>query len=217
MLFRSKITADLVKKNKLSLEEADILFSIANNISPMFICGYILNSKLHCKELTIPFLIAVYGPPIFYGIVVSSLKSKKKQTLSKTPPEKKAVSRINFDIIDTAIMNGFETMIKLGGYIIIFSIVISFVAILPGKLPILKGIMSGLLEITNGVNNISAMNLSISKKTILLSVLVSFGGLSGIFQTSSMIKGTGLKIENYVVRKLLFAAMTFFLAVCLIK
>ena len=43
----SKNCAELLRQNKISKKEAEVLFIITNNISPVFIQSYILEQQLH--------------------------------------------------------------------------------------------------------------------------------------------------------------------------
>ncbi len=122
-------------------------------------------------------------------------------------------SQMNFKIIDAGIMNGFETLTRLGGYIMLFSMIASITQ----KLPLssqTRLILTGIAEITNGINLLPASIESMQWQYILAMTFTAFGGLSGIAQTSSMIKDTGLSLKNYCVLKLLLAGCSLILAWC---
>ena len=57
---------------------------------------------------------------------------------------------MNFKIIDTGIMDGFETLTRLGGYIMLFSMIASLLQKLPVP-HIVTLILTGMVEITNGI------------------------------------------------------------------
>ena len=148
----SKNCAELLKAGKLEKEEADLLFIITNNISPVFISSYIL-----CQELNTPSLIGIsylilYLPPLILGAFWCRFFSRSGKTAGqeKTPT---SGSQMNFKIIDAGIMNGFETLTRLGGYIMLFSIFASILTELPLCLPI-KTLLIGITEITNGIHQL---------------------------------------------------------------
>lgn len=122
------------------------------------------------------------------------IAQKKRKTGRKTASQ----SQITFKIIDAAIMNGFETLVRIGGYIMLFSILISLVEKLPLSKPVLI-LLENVLEITNGINCLANTDWSIQTKYILAMTATAFGGLSGIAQTSSMVKGTSLSMKNTVL------------------
>ena len=137
------------------------------------------------------------------------LHRKKEENRQKKTASQ---SQITFKIIDAAIMNGFETLVRIGGYIMLFSILISLVEKLPLPKPVLI-LLENVLEITNGINCLANTDWSIQTKYILAMTAPAFGGLSGIAQTSSMVKGTSLSMKKYCLVKLFLTLCTFLLAV----
>ena len=130
-----------------------------------------------------------------------------------TNNHKKAASRskINFQIVDAGIMNGFETLTKIGGYIMIFSILASCFYMLP--LPeSLKLYCIGLTELTNGIHALSNSSLSANYQYILAMIFTAFGGVSGFAQTSAMIKDTSLPMGKYIFWKIVLCIITGILA-----
>lgn len=200
----SKITADLVRQKEISTEEGNVLICISNSFSPAFISSYFIKCSLKKPELSWVCYLILYLPPLIFGY----LKLKKYQKNSFLPIKKSASrSQLDFKIIDTGILNGFETLTKLGGYIMLFSILATFISKLPIKNITLKIICIGMLEATTGIHAATFLS-SFSAKFCLMTIFTAFGGLSGIAQTSSMIKDTDLSIKYYISHKLLFACVS---------
>lgn len=123
---------------------------------------------------------------------------------------------MNFKIIDAGIMNGFETLAKLGGYIMLFSMAASLIKQLP--LPVLyQTIGIGATEITNGIREIGLLSANTADKFLLAMGFAAFGGISGLAQTASMVKGTGLSMKKYITGKLCLTAVTVCLSICYLK
>lgn len=205
----SKNCAELLKQEKISPYEAEVLFIITNNISPVFINSYILYQQLKMPQLFAFSILILYLPPI---ILADILLQKKKSSIHT----KKAASRskMNFQIIDAGIMNGFETLARIGGYIMLFSILSSLVTLLPVSNTV-KTFVIGFLEITNGISNLATTTLPSNIKFILAMMFTSFGGICGLAQTSSMVNGTTLSMKKYICYKLLLTAISTFAAVIL--
>ena len=108
-------------------------------------------------------------------------------------------------MLDSCLADSFESIVKVGLYIIFFSILIA----LPGKLsaghPLLAGILPT-LEMTNGILMIhkAAPDLTVSYPLIL--GLTSFGGFCSAAQTKCMLKAASLPILPYIIQKLTAAA-----------
>lgn len=112
-------------------------------------------------------------------------------------------------------MDGFETLTRLGGYIMLFSMIASLLQKLPVP-RVVTLILTGMVEITNGIAMLPDSGLPQSVQYVLTVVYTAFGGLSGIAQTSSMIRDTPLSIKRYCIAKLLLAACCGLLA-CLVS
>ena len=205
----SKNCAELLKQGKISPYEAEVLFIITNNISPVFINSYILYQQLKMSQLFAFSILILYLPPI----ILADILLHKKKSFDNT---KKTASRskMNFQIIDAGIMNGFETLTRIGGYIMLFSILSSLISLLP--LPeSAKTLMIGFLEITNGISHLATATLPPNIKFILAMMFTSFGGICGLAQTSSMVSGTSLSMKKYICYKLLLTAISTLAAVIL--
>lgn len=109
-----------------------------------------------------------------------------------TPP----AFKLNMLLLDASIMTGFETLIKLCGYIVLFSIFakITMLFFTEASLPFTMLIAN--LEITNGIQLLSNSHLSAKTTYILAIQLLSFGGFSGITQTGSVFSNTTVSASD---------------------
>lgn len=209
----SKITAELVANGKISREEGQRLFCVCNNISPMFVSSFILNDCLGRPDLRGYSYLILYGPPLIL-YMISNYKRNFPSGLEN--PEKKPAS-MNFQLIDAGIMNGFETLAKLGGYIMLFAILAQMTTLLPIKNASLGCILIGFTEITNGISKTAHAGLDFTASYPLLMAYTAFGGLSGIAQTASMVKDTGFSLKPYLKMKLAGTGITFLLALLFVQ
>ena len=209
----SKIIGQLSESGQLQKQEAQILLSVCNNISPVFITGYMVHQCIGCDAYMVPAILCIYLPPLFFASI------RLRHLKGRVPNQKNEASRsqITFKIIDAGIMNGFETLLKLCGYIVIFSILCKPLSMLQSSLPFISLILSGILEITNGISYIAGYGFSKDMMFLLCTTFTSFGGLCGVAQTSSMISDTTLSVSAYIRDKLLFALMTFVCALCYLR
>ena len=208
----SKNCAALLLVGKMDKHEAETLFIITNNMSPVFIQNYILGQQLGLTSYFGWSILVLYLPSIVLGMFLL-----KKNTCNKKL-QKKSASRlkINFQIVDAGIMNGFETLTKIGGYIMIFSILASCFLMLPMP-KLLKTGCIGVIELTNGIHYLSSTVMSLESKYVLAMMFTAFGGLSGVAQTSAMIKGTGLSMKKYVMWKLVLCIITGILSIIVMQ
>lgn len=112
-----------------------------------------------------------------------------------------------FQILDESIMNGFEAVTKLGGYMILFAIASQMISYCCQGVATLEPFLTGICEITNGISKIDAAPLPSPVKYTGLVAVTAFGGFSCIAQTASMIRGTALPIREYIMAKLIQTAI----------
>lgn len=204
----SKNCAELLRQNKISEKEANVLFIITNNISPVFIQSYILEQQLQLSGFFFKTLLILYLPPLILGRILLQKTDNIIRPIQKNSASR---SKINFQIVDAGIMNGFETLTKIGGYIMIFSILASCFFMLPFP-ELIKMCAIGFTELTNGIHILCASTLPPEHKYVLAMLYTAFGGISGLAQTSAMIKETCLSMRKYIFWKAILSIITGILA-----
>lgn len=198
----SKISADLVVQEKISRKEGEILAICFNQLSPVFISGYLLTSILEMPKLILPSYGALYLPPLCYGIW------KLKQFKPKDQKNSASDSNLDFRIIDAGIMNGFESLTKLGGYIILFSIFADLLHIYNTGYPLINLICTGLTEVTTGISCLKHSDLPPEFVYSLSMFFAAFGGLCGFAQTCSMTRECSFSKARYLICRLCFAIIS---------
>lgn len=202
----AKTCADLVREKKISIHEGNYLLTFVNNASPAFISSYIVNALLfrNCSALHIAALI--YIPSIITAFILNPLfrKDLKADDYAVMPDDSCAGK--NFSL-ESAIFSTLNTLVRIGAYIIIFSILCEFIKLLPCHY--VKVALSGLLEITTGTFLVSVSSIPLQWKIRLIVFFTSLGGISTLFQTYSMIDGSGLSIKWYVIGKIIASATAF--------
>lgn len=203
----SKITADLYNQNLLNRDDAETLAMVSNNLSPMFLISFISAVKLNRPDLAPLTVCFVYLPPLLYLYLHAAFKHTR--TPETTITLKKASRfQMNFKIIDASILDSFETITKIGGYIMLFAIVVAEIQsfALPSKL---SCILIGITEVTNGISTLTASDAFSFGETYLLTIVfAAFGGLSGLAQTASMLKSTSLSLWQYLIHKIGFTLVS---------
>lgn len=207
----AKITADLTEHQLISPKEGQYLLGFCNNVSPMFIITYVAVQSFHNKQLILPSVLILYGSALIYGLLTRNWKhSFRKNGQKKEEP----LLPLNFKIVDASIMNSFETITKLGGYIVLFAILAAMCNLIPFPSELFHCILIGLCEITNGVQAATASGLTFPVQYCIVLTAVAFGGLSGLAQTASMIKDSPLSLSRYLIAKLITGLLT--LAGCIL-
>lgn len=202
----ARLTGDMYRQHRISREEAVYLLTFANQSSPMFLSTYVVLHGLGDSTLTLPVFVIFYASA-FLTSLVFRIRSRRFG-LPPSKPKKEVPEQTSYgNLLDTSIMNGFEIITRLGGYIILFSILAGIVLQLPAPLHTAAPFLSGLTEITTGIHTISGTTLPLQVKFTAIVCCTAFGGFSTVAQTSCMLNGTGLSIFTYLKGKLVNAAV----------
>ena len=207
----AKTTSDLLNVNKISRSEASYLLSFCNNTSPAFILSYVVAQNMKERNLFIPFFLILTFTPLmlsfifrlFYRLPESSCSFPQVTPGSFSNPSES----ISDNFLDRCILNAFESVTKVGGYMMMFSVLIQLLAsVLPNT--IFSLLLYSSLEISTGIRLLFSSALYTTEKIILCAFLTSFGGWCCIAQTYSMISSSQLPILPYITAKLVTALVT---------
>lgn len=203
----ARLIALQIQEHRLSINEGQYLLSFCNNVSPMFCISYGILFAIGAEDI-LPYLFIIYGSALLFGfftrpkyIPEHNLTSKKQTSSSENI----------FQLIDVCIIDSFLIMIKLCGYLMLFSIISTGILMLiPDDMFYAAPVITSLLEITGGLSRLASMPLGTLRSVIGI-VSLTFGGLCCIFQTNSVINNTGLSLKKYILHKVLITMLAFLL------
>lgn len=202
----AKVTADLLRAEKISDREARYLLSFCNNTSPVFIINFIVWKTFGDERLMLPTLLILIGSPVLMSFIFRRIYLKGRHPFPKPSAAlKEKKTRFDFSVLDSCMMNSFEAIVKVGGYIILFSVLLSLLEELSGQNSILIAAAPA-LEVTNGILLLSSSVSDPGLRYAAVLGLTSFGGLCSAAQTQCMLEGTGLSVIPYIIQKLTTAA-----------
>ena len=237
----AKIASKFRENNICSKAECERLLSFTNNSGPLFIIGTV--GILMYQNTTIGILLFITHllGCISVGFIFrfwkrnDNFKNYGKKKNYNYLSNKNNVNFANLgEVLAESITNSIYTILLIGGFVVIFSSIISILKA-SGILNILcasispifnilhidsnfiSGILTGFLEITNGIQSISSIackNFSIN--LVITAFLLGFGGISVFLQVFSITSKTDLSIKPYIYGKLLhglFAAFYTFLLI----
>lgn len=207
----AKVTADLIGSRYVSEDEGRYLLSFCNNTSPVFILNFIVWKTLGKEELIAPSLLILLGTPMLMSFLFRRFYLKGRKQFSGLKEAGHTKANWNFKIVDTCIMDSFETITKVGGYIILFSVILELVRSAPFELPFITYLLPT-LEVTNGIALLGKSALPFDMQYCAILALTSFGGICAVAQTQCMIQKTNLSILPYTLEKLATAVVTSLIA-----
>lgn len=221
----AKLIADLYEIGHLSDHNISKYAALCTQFGPAFVINYIGNTQLHNEIPSFYLLLCIYLPSILcmLGLTVfetiQHLQDPSTAATDRGVGNKIPVSRsyLNFKIIDTGIINGFETMLRIAGYIVLFSILSEAINMLPGQHAWFSSLVTGLLEVTTGVNKCATSQLPYHVMFCFICGIVSFGGFCGMFQVKAIMKHCPFRLTSYIVIKTICALSSIGLALLCIN
>lgn len=115
-------------------------------------------------------------------------------------------------ILDYSIIDAFSTMVRVGGYVILFSILSAFLGHLLAGTGSIKYVLISLLEVTNGLNLLKTAPFDTHTKWLVMMACTAFGGLSVMAQIKGMLVGTSLSIKPYIIGKCIYTVVVVILS-----
>lgn len=204
----ARMCADFLTRGEITYGEAQYLLSVCNHPSPMFLLGFVV-SQLQVKVPPALLLTCLYLPVLPLSLAARKVyqtggDKNRKPSPASQPGSGKPVPPPSLEDI---LFSTADTMVLIGGCIMLFSVLAIWIRYLPFFTPQVKACLAGFAEITTGINQICGV---FPPRASLLPVVgaVAFGGLSGIFQTKSVIKNAGLSIRHYIIWKAVHACLS---------
>lgn len=226
----SAVTAQLRQEKLISRAEGERLMSFTNNASPLFMLAAVAVGMFHDPRLGLVIALAHYGANLTLGLLLG-LASKSKglrksratqgsgvSLLSRALRELKLANQDNWQPLgqrlSSAISKSVNTLLMIGGFIILFSVIIEmlsqlgvtgalarFFALVIGQLgmdPSLgDAIATGIFEVTLGAKLAAETAAPLQDKILVTTFLLSWAGFSVHAQAAGLISGTDLRFFTF--------------------
>ena len=207
----AKLAHDLYIDQQISRREGEYLLTFSCNASPVFIISYLsgilLKNKISAVQMILTFLAADLFCMLFFRFVVYRGHTVDSVCVNKIKKETYQQDSIGA-ILDVSIMSGFETITRLGGYILIFSLLFTGFYHYWPFCSQNKILLTSPIELTTGLHQIAQSAFSWKIKYITSMTLTAFGGFCVMFQTKSVLEEK-LSILPYIFAKCLNASLVF--------
>ena len=192
-------TSELYSKKQLDKTSALICICAFNNVSPAFISGYICMTILSDKNLFIPVFVIQYLTVLINSVIIKLLHKKTDTDYISVPVENVIDNK---NIIENALNNSLINIARLGGYVVIFSIISNYISHYLKNYALIPCL---LCEITSGVTFIRNNNL------FCLLPFMYLGGVCSMYQTFAVDKYNINPKKKYIFSKLTGAAVSLIL------
>ncbi|MEK4148501.1 sporulation integral membrane protein YlbJ [Robertmurraya sp. FSL W8-0741] len=228
----AKLTARLRQEGQLTKIEAERLVTFTNCSNPLFIFGAVSVGFFYNPQLGIILALAHYLGNFTVGIMMRfhgknhehtakknvkfSLKNAFRELHRTRINDKRPLGKLLGD----AVMSSIQTLLMIGGFIILFSVINqllsnlhiiemvgSLVALLLQLIHLPESfsipLISGIFELTLGNKLTSQVeNVTLLQQAIIASVILAFSGLSVQAQVASILAQTDIKFKPFFIARI---------------
>ena len=231
----AKLASELRNNNEISRYEAQRLVSFCSTSGPLFMVGAVAIGMFNNPSIGYIILICHYLGSLTVGILfrnygkeyISSKKLVLSNEIDKVICDRNKDNRGFFVLFGDAVYSGINTMLAVGGFVIVFSVVFKILSIfnfielvasiihIPLSLigmskELCYAFISGLFEITIGCSQVSSITTTPELlRVALCSFIIAFSGLSILAQCCSFLAKTDIKTTTYIFSKLLHGIFAF--------
>lgn len=214
----------MLENKRINGDEANYLIPFTNNCSFQFIVGALAYSMLN--DFSLFKFIAI---PHFTAAIILSFCIKNK-TSYKIKKNIIVQAPVTFhQAFSLSIYKSIISILSVGGVIVIFSVFSNFfndtltslsttISLSSHTKDIIYSLIVGALELTNGCSIISSSSyVPLELKLIIINFLVSFSGMSVIFQTIAVTEKFELDITNYILYKFILGIISVLICILMLN
>lgn len=216
----ARVTAELYAQRQLTQAQAKRSIALASTAGPSFILSAVATGMLQKPACGLFILVPHLLSAILTGAIVCLLVPAKKSTAHPTPIQPLPAATIVVDSIKRSMID----LLQVGAFVIFFSALIQlllhlgilgfFSRILAFPLSLLglpdtvaEGAAAGFIEMTKGCSLIADTSTSLTAKLITICTIVSFGGISVLFQCYTYASKCGISLRFLLFTKIIQACI----------
>ena len=200
----AKFIKNLLDEEILNTNEAEYLLTFTHFSSPLFVIGFIGCTTLGEKELGYIILLS----HIISNFIIAFITRKKEFCVTNTKDKKLTITKRKgfIESLTLSITRTINTLLLLliTTFLIISTIILKF----GNPSPLTKALISGTLEMTQGIKYISTIEIPQYVKASIIGFFISFGGISIHLQVMSILSDTKIKYRTYFLARIAHAFLT---------
>lgn len=196
---------ELFDKKLITIKDLKQALNFCHFISPLFIINTVGILFLNSKKLGIIIFISGIISSIVIGIITRNNYNNHIEFNIPCSNKKNFITILS------------QSIVKCASNLILIMGVITFISCILTILKLNNSSLSGIFEITIGLNNISNLNINNEIKTIIISSLISFGGFSIHAQNFSILENKKIRYKPYLKSRILHCIISGCITFLIIK
>ncbi len=219
----ARLIGEMVRKGEIDTRQARRLISFGSTSGPTFLLGAVGAGMLGSVTAGIVIAVSHYIGALLTGLLFCGMdslrKTKKRSSDNRNAFSTEAENKMRergvwqkgrnndlFAVFTDSILGALKSLGIVLAYIVLFMFItdlIQFSGLLNFfDMPQVKALIKGFLEMTVGCAAISRTMAAFNIKILFCTFLVSFGGISVIGQSMSMLAGSGISFKYFIAVKL---------------
>lgn len=216
----AKLTAELYLDGKITRGQAYRTITFSSTSGPLFVITTVGIGMFGSVALGLLIMLVHIIGSMLNGLLY------RRYALSDNFRQFPKIHNKSQNILEDAMMSSINSILLIGGYVCFFFVIISLTLQLNILSPITKfmslfgfeqslsqGVLGGIIEITRGCLDLSTCGLSNSSALILLSTIISWGGLSINLQALAFLKKMQFSTKFYFLSKITQTIITLIVAI----
>ncbi|WP_079508326.1 sporulation integral membrane protein YlbJ [Mesobacillus jeotgali] len=240
----AKLTARMRQEGQLTKIEAERLVSFTNSSNPLFIFGAVSVGFFYHVQLGVILALAHYLGNISVGLIMRFYGSSDEESTAKDKDRNLSIreafaalhrTRIKDNrpigkLLGDAVMSSIQTLLMIGGFIILFSVInkllfhlnitgflaefIELLLVMLGMTDMLSlPFISGLFEITLGSQMTSQVqDATLMHQAVITSFILAFSGFSVQAQVASILAQTDIRFKPFFFARIIHGIFSAFYA-----
>lgn len=178
----AKCVLKMYNEGQIDKRLANKLISFTSNANPSYIIATIGIGVFKSFDIGVLLAISHYLSAIIIGVFLTP--SYNNNIIQQTKVNSNSFAKIYspFDLLSTSILGSLKTLAYIFAYTTIFSLIPTVIFNVLNLPSIIKATIIGLCEISNGINNIQLLSVSLNLKIVLTSFILSFSSLMILVQ-----------------------------------
>lgn len=227
----TKLISEFYNNKQISKDNAKTMLSFTSTSGPMFILGSVTGAMFNNKILGVIIFASHILSSLLNGLIYRNRHRLKQKDLKQNYKLLNGYYNANNkkDNLNDIMLNTITSVLMVGGFIalsfsileiietlkLFYPIESLFKIILPNYSSVIMPIFKGLVELTNGCLALSYTNINIKLACVLLTALITFGGISIHLQSNIFLSKCGIKYGYFLKIKLTQTLIAIMLSVCL--
>ena len=212
----AKYVKELYLNGNIDEKEASKILMFTHFSNPLFLLGTVSILFLNNKEVGLLILICHYITNIIIGLLFRNYYPTKeknhkidfKKAILDMHNKRISQNKSFGSILTDSLINSVNTLLLILGVVTFFLIITTIIDKNINLNGFNQGVLNGLFEMTQGLKYISELSVPLKIKSVISTMIISFGGLSGHMQVMGILSDTKIKYLPFLTARIIHALIS---------